>query len=144
MRFSLLYFFLISCVPQGGSFNVGSYSAGGLAPNGTIDTISTSGDQLIINGSNFDGVTAVSITNISNRRETTFKKPFKVLSANATQIIAQSVDTITLPVNTLLSLILSNAMGDSIYSVTFQLQNNAVTTASIKDASVTAAKIGTG
>lgn len=83
-------------------------------------------------------------TSLSRIPSTGLVKPFQVLSAGVSQIIAESIDTLSLPVNKALDLILSNAYGQTAYPVTFTLQNNAVTTATIQDGAVTTSKIPNG
>jgi hypothetical protein len=125
-------------MPQGGNITVGPGSEGAIAgPGPDIFTISVVGSQLIINGRNFTGITHVTLQDPT----TGTAKPFAVKIANLTQLISDSIDTMSVPVNKGLDLILANAYGQTTYPVTFTLQPNAVATANIQPNAVTAGKI---
>ena len=129
--------FLLSCMPQGGNVSLGPGSQGAIGHGPEIDTISVVGAQLIINGRNFTGITYVTLKDPTSGTA----KPFAVKIANLTQLISDSIDTMSVPVNKTLELILANAYGQTTYPVTFTLQPNAVATANIQDNAVTAVKI---
>ena len=106
------------------------------------------GTQLMVYGSNFQGVTSVQIH--SNARSF---KDFKVISATFNQLIAEAVDNVKIPVGVALDLILSEAgastfgrTGDSqsSFPIEFSLQPGAVTNETIATGAVTTEKIAAG
>jgi Chaperone of endosialidase len=127
---------LLSCVSREGTVTFGTVTESGLFPNPTINNITASGSQLIIKGNNFSGITGLSITNQGQ----TWEKTFQVISVTPTQLVAESLDQIPLPVNTQLNLKFVNAYGTNPYNVKFPLTDNSVQTPMIQNNAVTGPK----
>jgi hypothetical protein len=119
---------------------VGPGTQGAFAPAPDITHLTILGSQLILDGSNFDGVTHLSLKDLSNGSV----KPFNVISATFSQLISESLDAASIPMNKALELILSNAYGQSTFPVTFSLQPNSVDRTHIKNAEVTLNKLNPG
>jgi Chaperone of endosialidase len=137
----ITFFLLLSCVPKKGTITApssGSSSSGGQAPQAIIHSVVVTNDQLIINGSDLQDVTSVTLS--SNTRSAG-SKPFKVVTASITQLITEAIDTIEIPTNTALNLILSNAYGQTSFPIDFTVQNGEVVTSSIQDYAITTNKI---
>jgi hypothetical protein len=134
IRLSLLPIFLLilSCVPQEGSVPLSSQSEGATSPNPTVSSVQVVGSQMTVNGYNFAGVTGLTIKDPA----TNGTKTFKVISANLTQLISQSIDAIPLPVGKALEMIFSNAYGQDYVPVTFTLSPNSVSSINIVDGAV--------
>lgn len=135
----LLPFFLlfISCMPQESAINYGANSQGAVYPNVTVSSVVVDGSQLTVNGYNFAGVTGLTIKDPA----TSSTKTFKVISANLTQLISESIDAIPLPVGKALEMIFSNAYGQDYVPITFTLSPNSVKTINILDGAVTPKKL---
>lgn len=135
----LIPFFLliISCVPQEGSVPLSTQSEGATSPNPTVSSVQVVGSQMTVNGYNFGGVTGLTIKDPA----TSSTKTFKVISANLTQLISESIDAIPLPVGKALEMIFSNAYGQDYVPVTFTLSPNSVSTLNIVDGAVAPKKL---
>lgn len=136
----IFFFFLLSCVPKKGTISAptSGSTSGGQAPNAVINSVVVTRDQLIINGSNLEDVTSVTLT--SNTRSAG-SKAFKVVTASITQLITEAVDAIEIPTNTALNLILGNAYGQTSFPIDFTVQDGEVVTSSIQDFAITTDKI---
>ena len=120
----LIFLLIISCVPQGGNITVGPGTQGAFAPAPDITHLTISGSQLILDGSNFEGVTYLSVKDPSNGSV----KPFNVISATFSKLISENLGAASIPMDKALELILSNAYGQSTFPVTFSLQPNSIGT----------------
>lgn len=138
----LLFFvlILISCVPQESAVKLGGQSEGAIvSPEPTISNIVVQGNELIINGNGFAGITGVTIKDPDPING--FQKPFQVTSATIPQLISIAIDNIPLPVGKAMELIFSNAYGQSTYPIKFTLEPNSVKTFNILDEAVTPQKL---
>ncbi|MFI5390922.1 MAG: hypothetical protein ACHQYQ_06130, partial [Bacteriovoracales bacterium] len=92
---------------------------------------------MVINGTNLSVYNQVSILDPS----TGSSKPFQVVSATAAQIISESIDTLSLPMDKALDLILASASAQQTFPITFTLQPNSVDTNNLVDGSIIGDKI---
>jgi hypothetical protein len=92
------------------------------AGSSTVSNVSIVNDQLVINGSNLSGVTNVRITGPSS-----FDQTFTIESQTASNLIANGLSNIAFAVGSVFDLILTDAQGAAIHSVTFTLNDGAVT-----------------
>lgn len=93
-------------------------------------------NQLILDGTDLDGVTKVQITGPSS-----FDETFQIESKNQSQLIANGLKNISFVIGAVFSVIISDAYGAATFQVTFTLQDGAVTTSKIVDGAVTAEKL---
>lgn len=88
----------------------------------TVSSVSIVNDQLVINGSDLDGVSSVKITGPSG-----FNESFAIESKSSSNLIANGLKNISFALGSVFSLILADAFGASSFEVTFTLQDGAVT-----------------
>lgn len=137
----ILFLSLFSCTPKKGSITApptGSTGDGGQAPAPVINSVVVSNYEFIINGSNLQDITSVTLS--SNTRSTA-NKSFKVISATINQLITVAIDSVKIPTNTALNLILGNAYGQTGFPIDFTVQNGEVVTSSIQDFAISTVKI---
>ncbi len=104
--------------------------------NATLTSITVLNDELILDGANFDNVNDVLLTDGMG-----FSENFSITTKTSTRIVAAPTRNISILIGNLLSLVLSNAHAQMTYTVTFTLQNDSVSTATIQNGAVTAQKI---
>jgi hypothetical protein len=92
---------------------------------------------MVINGTNLSVYNQVSILDPT----TGTSKPFQVVSTTAAQIISESIDALSLPMDKALDLILSSASAQQTFPITFTLQPNSVDTDNLVDGSIIGDKI---
>ncbi len=99
-----------------------------------ITTVILEDDQLKVSGSNLDSVTSAKLDahNLS------------IISQSANEIILSTSSIINLALNTAMDLIFTNAYGQAVTPVQFNLVDGAVTAAKLADDSVTTSKIADG
>lgn len=139
----ILFLIILSCTPKKGTITAPSSgtSSGGQAPAPVINSVVVSNYELIINGTDLQDVTSVTLS--SNSRSTG-NKSFQIISATINQIIAVGVDAVEIPTNMALNLILGNAYGQSAFPIEFAVQNGEVVNSSIQDYAITTNKIANG
>ena len=93
-----------------------------------VTNVSIVNDQLIINGSDLDGVTTVRVTGPSS-----FDESFSIESKTTTNLVANGLKNIAFALNGVFSLIISDAHGAATFQVTFTLQDGAVTASKLHD-----------
>jgi formylglycine-generating enzyme required for sulfatase activity len=100
-------------------------SESGVAKAG-VSSVSIVNDQLIINGSELDGVSTVRITGPAS-----FDETFAIESKSASKLIANGLKNISFAIGSVFNLIVSDAYGAATFQVTFTLQDGAVTAAKL-------------
>ncbi len=103
-----------------------------------VNDIQLVNDQLIISGSDLDGVTKALISQSGS------DATLSIISQTASELILSSSTQMALALNTLMSLTLEDAYGATVIDVTFNLPDSSVSTAKIGDEQVTTAKIANG
>jgi hypothetical protein len=131
----LIFLLLVSCLPRKGKITFPEFQ--GAATSASISSISISGSQMVINGTNLENYNQVSIWDPSAG----IFKPFQVTSATAPQIISESINSLSLPMDKALELILSSASAQQTFPITFTLQPNSVDTDNLVDGSIIGDKI---
>ena len=128
IRLLLITFMLLfsSCMFEKGKIEVKRFTSNNATSNTTssasVTSVSIVNDQLVISGSDLDGVTSVQITGPSS-----FDHTFVIESKSATSLIANGVSAIAFAMDSVFSLTLTNANGAATFPVTFTLQDGAVT-----------------
>lgn len=92
----------------------------------SVTSVDVVANQLVINGTNLDSATSVRVTGPSG-----FDETFDIESQNSSQLIANGQSNLTMLVNGLFSLIVSNAYGAATYTISFELQDGQVTAAKL-------------
>lgn len=87
-----------------------------------VSLIDVQSNQLIIQGQNLNHVSELKLTGPSS-----FEENFIIISKSATQIIANATQPISVAIGALFSLIISDAHGQTAYSITFTLEDGQVT-----------------
>ncbi len=100
----------------------------------SVTQVTLENDQLKISGENLDSVTTIQLQN----------ENLSIVSQTAEELILTSATIMNLALNTAMDLILTNAYGQSVTSVQFNLVDGAVTAAKLADDSVTTDKIVDG
>ncbi len=97
----------------------------------SVSSVVLENDQLKVSGSNLDSVTSAKLENDT----------LSIISQTAEQIVFTSSSALNIALNTAMDLILTNAYGQSVTSVQFNLVDGAVTTSKLANGSVTASKL---
>lgn len=111
-------------------------SGGSTSKTITVSNVDVTNNQLVIDGVNLDTATSVRVTGPSG-----FDETFAIESQSNSQLIANSLSNLTMVVNGLFSLIVSNAHGAATYSLTFELQDGQVTAAKLNDMGAVAGEV---
>ena len=93
-------------------------------------------NQLVLTGSNLDGVTQIKVTGASG-----FNEDFAIETQTDGNLVANGLKNISFALDSLFSVIISDAHGSATFSVSFDLNINSVETNHLQDGSVTAAKL---
>ncbi len=101
-----------------------------------VTKVSVINNQLVIEGDNLDKVLKIQMNG-----QDSFQEEFLPEQTSKNKIIANGLRNIAFAVDKAFSLVLSNAQGAAVFDVSFTLQNDAVTTTSIKNNSITADKL---
>tara|TARA_Y100000780_G_scaffold159130_1_gene144281 strand:+ start:175850 stop:181342 length:5493 start_codon:yes stop_codon:yes gene_type:complete len=104
----------------------------------SVDQVKLVNDEIVITGTDLDGVTKVKITQSGS------DSLLSIVSKSATKLILSSSSKVALALNTLMTLTLEDAYGAAVIEVTFNLPDSSVSTAKIGDDQVTTAKIADG
>ncbi len=104
----------------------------------SVDQVKLVNDEIVITGSDLDGVTKVKVTQSGS------DSLLSIVSKSATKLILSSSSKVALALNTLMTLTLEDAYGAAVIEVTFNLPDSSVSTAKIGDDQVTTAKIADG
>ncbi len=141
LTFILLIFFTSSCVFKADEVKLKGFDRGSFSRGGSEDPVETEvtdvtleNDQLTVTGIHLDSVTAITLDN----------EPLSIVSQSANQLILTSSHILNLALNTAMDLVFTNAYGQSVTSVQFNLVDGAVTTVKIADDAVTTDKINDG
>ena len=124
--FSLLL--LASCSGKGSISVHGLGSSGLSALNAELTAIEIQNNQLHLSGSGLNAVSIVQITNNDG-----FSETFSIESSSSDSLIANGQQAISFTLGTLYTLALSNAFGAATYSITFTLQDGALSTDHFSD-----------
>jgi len=89
--------------------------------NLNIASVSVNNDQLIINGSNLSSVTSVQLKDGSSTHT------FSVESASSGTLVANGINALTIGVDKVFDMVLSNANASATFPVSFSLNNSSVT-----------------
>ncbi|EQC44616.1 endosialidase chaperone [Bacteriovorax sp. BSW11_IV] len=92
-----------------------------------VFSVSIENNQLIIQGEDLLSAKKVSVTGDS------FSENFAIESVSASKIVANGLNNISFKVGALFNLIISDSYGSATFSVTFELQDGAVTATKIHD-----------
>ena len=103
-----------------------------------VATVSVVNDQLIINGSNLDGVTSIQVTGPSS-----FDQTFSIETITENSIVVNGLGAISFAVGAIFNLIITNAHGAATFPVTFNLSDDSVTTVKVLDGAITKEKLST-
>jgi hypothetical protein len=117
--------FLSSCMFEDGLITVtknGGLPASTDTGSSVVTSVAIVNDQLVVNGSNLSGVTNVRITGPSS-----FDQTFSIESQSGSNLIANGLSNIAFAVGSVFDLILTDAQGAAVHSVTFTLNDGAVT-----------------
>ena len=150
-KLALIFFFLLSissCMKSKiiVDFLGNKKTKGATSFNAQITNIQIINNQLNISGTNLEDIENVKITGDGG-----FEEEFVIESKSGNSLVANPLQSFAFLTNQALSLVVSNAYGQSSFSITVnpadnsvgtpQLQNDSVTTAKIQDGAVTAAKL---
>jgi carbon monoxide dehydrogenase subunit G len=129
---TFLSFFLISCnqskISIDGIKSKIESRGGSSSKTITVTSVDVVNNQLVVKGINLDSATSIKVTGPSG-----FAESFAIESKNSSQLIANSLSNITMAVNGIFSLIVSNAQGAATYTINFELQDGQVTAAKLSD-----------
>ena len=120
MKVLLLNIFLClavtSCFYKDGVITITTHNShfGNSNSNANVTSVSIINDQLVIKGSDLDGVTKVRITGPSN-----FDHTFSIESKTGSNLIANGVSNIAFALDSIFKLTLTNANGAATFNVTF-------------------------
>jgi hypothetical protein len=123
------------------SFNFGSEKSatGGKATSkATVTNIEITNDELVVTGTNLDGVTQTRLSGGAINQVLT------VVSKTSTKLVLSSASALSLVLNSAFDLIFTDAHGAAVVSVTFNVADSSISTAKIGDDQVTTAKIADG
>lgn len=113
-----------------------SNEGGSTAKSITVSNVDVTNNQLVIDGVNLDTATSVRVTGPAG-----FDETFAIETQSNSQIVANSLSNLTMLVNGLFSLIVSNAHGAATYSLTFELQDGQVTAAKLNSMGAVAGEV---
>lgn len=133
IRIVILTFMLMnlaSCMLDKGAISIkgaGSKISGAKTQMGNAQVFSVSivNDQLVVTGENLEAATEIKVTGDG------FSEDFSVESATNSQVIANGLKNVSFKIGSLFNLIISDAYGSATFSVTFELQDEAVTASKI-------------
>lgn len=136
--FIVLVGLLASCVVGNSHIDVSEIhddSQGGSSQIGRaqVSSVAISNNQLIVQGKLLLPVQKISITGDS------FSEDFSIESITENKIVANGLNNISFKVGALFNLIISDSYGSATFSVTFELQDGAVTATKILSR-----RVGTG
>jgi hypothetical protein len=120
------------------TLNLDRSKFGGSSSTVSVSNIEVKNDQLVVHGTNLDGVTQTKIKGGS------IDQVLSVVSKTSSKIVYSSASTLALVLNSAFDLIFTDAHGAAVVSVTFNLVDSSVSTAKIGDNQVTTAKIADG
>lgn len=92
-----------------------------------VTSIAVENNQIVINGKNLKYATQVQVTGNS------ISESFQIESISDSKIIANSLKNISFKIGAIFSLVISDSYGSATFSVTFELQDGAVTASKIHD-----------
>ncbi len=101
----------------------------------TINQVELINDQIIISGSDLDGVTLAKVSQSGS------DSVLAIISKTSDQLILSSASSLVLALNTLVSFTLEDAYGAATIDVTFNLPDSSVGTSKIGDGAITAVKL---
>lgn len=88
----------------------------------TLVSLKVENDQLILTGSNLDSISKLKMTDLDN-----FNENFTVESSSDQSLVAKSQKNILFTVGTLYNLIITDAHGQSSYTISFNIPNGSIT-----------------
>ena len=101
---------------------------GGAVSDVSVASVEVENDQLVITGSDLDGVTEVRMKGASG-----FDETFLIESSSESTLVANGIKNISFALGGVFDLILSDAQAAATFQVSFDLQDGAVTASKLDD-----------